>query len=258
LQTDVNDALWDLSVMEDLVNNNIEDIEALFDDPTASPTELREFRELYAIDNAYVQQQIEDHWIAITRQEQDLRDATLDLQGQLASLSTELDNEVIGILAQIDFLALEINSQTPRLEAIELSTAALDAQIAGLDIRALALEGNVDNLVQIHTIPPEACDTGADENTDSPWVICEVTADSAWISANNTGTYSADQICQSIGFSGIDKFGTTCGSVCGWCQGTTSTCDSHGGRVYNNKGLQEDSSTPDNRVLGSSIHWTCQ
>jgi hypothetical protein len=203
-------------------------------------------------------QQVADHWITINDLGQDLRDATLDLQGQVASLSNEVDNEVVGILAQIDFLALEISSQTPWLEEIETAASVLADQLSGLEIRASALELSFSDLELVNTVPVEACNTGVDENTSSPWVVCEIKEESAWVSADSSGTYSADQICQSIGFSGMDRFGTTGGSVCGWYQGLTSSCNNTGSRVYNNNGLHDD--TPGDRVLGLalSVHWTCE
>ena len=98
----------------------------------------------------------------------------------------------------------------------------------------------------------QKCGTGNDAQTNSPWVICEATANSAWISANNTGTYHPLAICQSLGYTAVGQQGGTCGNVCGYCQGATS-CNATGNKTFDNSGVNSCGAG----TLCFTVHWTC-
>ena len=103
--------------------------------------------------------------------------------------------------------------------------------------------------------PPAACTTGNDPVTSSPWIVCQANQTSAWISANNGGTYHALTICKSLGYNGpITQFGGTCGNVCGYCQGATS-CTSHGSETFDGSGNQ--GSDANGIILATTVTWLC-
>jgi len=65
---------------------------------------------------------------------------------------------------------------------------------------------------------PDACTTGTDLETASPWIVCAADCKGAYIAANNGGNYHALQICQTLGYSKLGSYGGTCGTVCGFCK----------------------------------------
>ena len=54
---------------------------------------------------------------------------------------------------------------------------------------------------------PLACLAGTDLETGSSYVVCAADATSAWVSASNSGTYHATQICQTLGYTTLSAFG---------------------------------------------------
>ncbi|MDD8022694.1 MAG: hypothetical protein PHX82_06250 [Paracoccaceae bacterium] len=76
-----------------------------------------------------------------------------------------------------------------------------------------------------------------------PWTVCRADTSTAWLSANVGGTYNAEAICQSLGYSEVDAKGGTCGTVCGYC-GTVGqeTYDDSGGAITS---------------LSSTVNWRC-
>lgn len=101
---------------------------------------------------------------------------------------------------------------------------------------------------------PDACEQGTDPGTGAPWVVCSADANGAWISANSTGTYHANLICQNLGYSGMGVFGGTCGNVCGFCEGATS-CSSPGTQTFEGSGAcGSDALGP---LLCYTVMWTC-
>jgi cysteine-rich repeat protein len=83
----------------------------------------------------------------------------------------------------------------------------------------------------------------------NPWVICAISQNSAWVSANTGGTYNAVQICNHIGFANVAQYGGTCGNVCGYCQGATS-CQAPGAMTFDMGG----GPLPN---LSTTVHWRC-
>jgi hypothetical protein len=83
---------------------------------------------------------------------------------------------------------------------------------------------------------PAQCTRGIDPGPQqSPWVVCEADEQSAWVSADVEGYYHTDQVCQSLGYSGMSQFGGTCGNVCGYCEEPTS-CEAPGQRTFDGAG----------------------
>ena len=76
--------------------------------------------------------------------------------------------------------------------------------------------------------------------TTLPWTVCRNSGGTAWISANSSGgTFNATSICQSLGFSGVEAYGGTSGSVC-----VSESFDSQ------NSGTSLSN-------LSSTVHWRC-
>ncbi len=100
-------------------------------------------------------------------------------------------------------------------------------------------------------VPPVSCDSGSDPFTGDPWVVCEADCGTAWLSADNAGTYAIELICQNLGYTGASQWGGTCGNVCGYCEEPTA-CDSLGTRIF-------DGSTgcdpPDSHC--TTVMWEC-
>ncbi len=96
---------------------------------------------------------------------------------------------------------------------------------------------------------PAQCQTGVDANTSSPWVVCSADANTAWISANDRGTYNALAICNSLGYATVSRYGGTCGNVCGYCQGATS-CSSPGNKTFDGGGGPATN-------LRITVQWEC-
>ena len=103
------------------------------------------------------------------------------------------------------------------------------------------------------------CQTGVDPGTGSPWIVCRVTPSNTWISANSSGNFHADLICKNLGFSGMGRWGGTCGSVCGFCEeGTTTSCTILGTETYDH-GTNTANCGSDNLgpIICSTVCWEC-
>jgi hypothetical protein len=102
---------------------------------------------------------------------------------------------------------------------------------------------------------PAACTTGGNPplaGDNGTWVVCRADAMTAWIAATPGGSFSALAICQSFGYARVTRWGGTCGSVCGYCQGGTS-CMNLGNQTF-------DSGGGDPRAggrIGNTVHWEC-
>ena len=112
---------------------------------------------------------------------------------------------------------------------------------------------------------PSVCKSGIDYTSGQeeplyPWVVCRADASTAWVSGTvpfdprlHRG-YHPKLICQSLGYASFDKYGGTCGNVCGYCEGTTS-CQNPGQEIYDGGGLL--STDDDGGVIGATVHWRC-
>jgi len=102
-------------------------------------------------------------------------------------------------------------------------------------------------------VPPPACLTGTyGVISGDPWIVCEGTATTAWVSSNTYGTYDHHGICQYLGYAGgASQWGGNCGDVCGYCQSGTS-CTNLGDKTFGGGGL---SCSPN---LCFTVHWECQ
>jgi hypothetical protein len=104
--------------------------------------------------------------------------------------------------------------------------------------------------------PPSTCVTGNDPETNSPWVVCSADCGQAWISANTSGRYHARQICQDLGYQQVGQIGGTCGNVCGYCEGgTTTSCMQPGKKNFDNAG--NSGSDEFGPILSLTVQWTC-
>lgn len=65
---------------------------------------------------------------------------------------------------------------------------------------------------------PSAGDKGVDNSYGSyNYEVCRADSSSAWLSADNSGTYSPINVCNLLGYADVDAVGGTCGTVCGYC-----------------------------------------
>lgn len=116
---------------------------------------------------------------------------------------------------------------------------SLDAPPPGCICRTLDFDPNIGVCAGAAPPPgdiPAQCTRGIDPGPEqSAWVVCEADAESAWVSADVEGYYHTDQVCQSLGYSGMSQFGGTCGNVCGYCEEPTS-CEAPGQRTFDGAG----------------------
>ena len=74
------------------------------------------------------------------------------------------------------------------------------------------------------------------------WIICRADNGTAWVAANNRGTYNPTAVCQHLGYSRVNNWGGTCGTVCGYCGSRSERYDRAGGGATR---------------LGVTVHWQC-
>ena len=77
------------------------------------------------------------------------------------------------------------------------------------------------------------------------WRVCRADSSTAWISGKGSGVWNSVAICTSLGYSGVNAFGGTCGTVCGYC--------GSGAETYDNNGTS--CGWPPN--LCYTVHWRC-
>jgi cysteine-rich repeat protein len=107
---------------------------------------------------------------------------------------------------------------------------------------------------------PDVCQQGNDPFTGAPWVVCSADATSAWISANNQGTYHPVTICQSLGYNTVGSWGGTCGDVCGYCQGGVTSCAATGNANFDFgawAGVGNCGNDGNGETICITVMWTC-
>ncbi len=105
---------------------------------------------------------------------------------------------------------------------------------------------------------PNLCVQQNDPETNDPWVVCQADCNSAWVShANaNGGTYHATQICQTLGYAQIGKYGGTCSDICGYCgKPQVGTCANPGTMMFDGGGNQGIDQW--GLILGRTVQWQC-
>jgi hypothetical protein len=90
---------------------------------------------------------------------------------------------------------------------------------------------------------------------NAPWTVCRADASTAWIShaAAGGGTFQALQICQSLGYTRVNRSGGTCGNVCGYCQPATTSCSMTGNATFDGSG----GDGPGGAALQFTVMWEC-
>lgn len=78
----------------------------------------------------------------------------------------------------------------------------------------------------------------------APWIVCRADSQTAWVAANNAGEYDGVAACQSLGYSGVNAWGGTCGTVCGYC-----------GQLGNEHYDGAGASSP--TYIRFTVHWRC-
>ena len=92
---------------------------------------------------------------------------------------------------------------------------------------------------------PHIGQSGTDSSYESSdWVVCRADQQTAWVSADSGGEYDAVAVCQQLGYGGVDAWGGTCGSVCGYC-------GEQGNEHFDGAG----GNSPD--YLSRTVHWRC-
>jgi hypothetical protein len=117
---------------------------------------------------------------------------------------------------------------------------------------------------------PLSCNGGSDPETAAAWVICSADCSSVWISSADStgGSYHAQQICSSLGYTTLGTSGTTCGDVCGVTMTADcpvgglggDTCSVPGTETFN--GLATISSDGNGTVISGTaaspgVMWEC-
>jgi hypothetical protein len=104
---------------------------------------------------------------------------------------------------------------------------------------------------------PSSCQGGTDTLSGLQWIVCTADSSRAWISHNSSGggRYRATQICQSLGYSRLGRFGGNCNSVCGYCAGSTS-CTSRGPETYDGGGTSCGTDST-GQILCNTVMWEC-
>ncbi len=106
---------------------------------------------------------------------------------------------------------------------------------------------------------PDVCEGGNDPGTGSPWVVCAADANSAWVSANSSGNYHPELICQQLGYATVGQWGGTCGNVCGYCEGATS-CMATGQQIFDFgawQGAGNCGADGLGQIMCFTVMWTC-
>jgi hypothetical protein len=101
--------------------------------------------------------------------------------------------------------------------------------------------------------PPLPCDTGTyGVLVGDPWVVCEADADTAWIAANDEGTYEITKICQSLGYLFATQWGGNCQKPCGSCGDAFTQCWTTGTRYFDGSPSCNAPAT-----YCGTVHWEC-
>jgi len=87
-------------------------------------------------------------------------------------------------------------------------------------------------------VPPAPGSTG--NLGGLPWQICAADAATAWVAGTEEGAYPAAEICEGLGYTSVEAWGTTCGNVCGFCD-EAGHFESEG----------------DGTLLAGWVHWRC-
>jgi len=114
---------------------------------------------------------------------------------------------------------------------VNLNTDATNCGVCGNRCAASCNAGSCGCLAG-GLLPPSSCRAGTDPFTGSAWTTCRADCNSAWLSANSSGRYHANYICQQLGYRTIGRWGGTCGTVCGYCG--AGSCSSPGSQTYDN------------------------
>jgi hypothetical protein len=89
--------------------------------------------------------------------------------------------------------------------------------------------------------------------------VCAADATTAWVSANNQGSYHPVLICQQLGYDTVGQWGGTCGNVCGYCEGPTS-CDAPGSQFFDSgawPGFGNCGADGLGELMCLTVMWTC-
>ncbi|QDG51927.1 hypothetical protein FIV42_14615 [Persicimonas caeni] len=116
------------------------------------------------------------------------------------------------------------------------ASSSTDGNYDGL-VPAQRSLSNVDNEVAVGTTGTTGRISGAE------WIVCRADSSTAWVAANSGGVYNPTVACQSLGYSGADAWGGTCGTVCGYC-------GQQGNEYYDGGG-------GDATYLTFTVHWRC-
>jgi hypothetical protein len=107
---------------------------------------------------------------------------------------------------------------------------------------------------------PLACTEGMDMWTNAKWVVCEASAQEAWLSANTSGQYHPVAICQELGYNTVGQYGGTWGKVCGINVDNNPSCQNPGTKSFsigNWNGQGNCGSDGNGPIICNTVMWTC-
>lgn len=261
LESDVETLKLDAVTLSDRITVNASGIRNLLNTVESVSADLDALALQHAADYAKFETEINAIKDRIAALELALPALQAELQAELDALAgdlTELDEataaKISALATQIETINNSLDDANLLIGALSSAQDALVVEIDGLKIRSAAIEGRVSSLESYHGL--QKCDTGNDPGTAAPYVVCEADENQAWISADNSGKYHAELICQEAGYRTVSVWSGTCGNVCGYCQGSTS-CESPGvGPERGNRPWSAYNGGSDE--LGAMIHRTVQ
>jgi len=153
------------------------------------------------------------------------------------------DGDFVNIEKIIEHIYLDVRTPTTRRVRVELILADLTGNCAR--VRDVALNPPRSTGGGGGNFPPAVGTTGnAGVLSGSIWTVCRADNATAWVASTGGGQYNGVAACQALGYAGVNAWGGTCGTVCGYCGSPNETYDSNGGPT-----------PPTN--FGSTVHWRC-
>lgn len=87
--------------------------------------------------------------------------------------------------------------------------------------------------------PPAVCFIGTDPMSGARYTICRADCMTAWVHHADPGggRFAFQTICRDLGYARAAQWGGTCGDICGYCEGKTSSCMRNGTEKYDSGGM---------------------
>ena len=256
----------DISSLDTRITTNTADISSALEKTDTLSDDLDALSALHTVDFATLSGDIAIINGSIAGLEASILTLRNDLQTELDALGDDLSDldaqtagQISGLEGQIATLSGSLSTAQGRLSDLETAQTSLLTAIAGLELRANAMAGRITTLEGLHITHPAVCVEGNDTGTGAPYVVCEADENQAWISANNTGGYHAELICQELGYTTVSLWSGTCGNICGYCQAATSCTNPGSGPEIEGRSWDAFNHGTDElgRKIGATVQWRC-